>query len=154
VVRITYDESVFSISLVSSDRLLQKDGKIHENFNRWAEDLAASISKSSRASDPLNSDSDGDGLSDGSEIYFHTTDPRAADSDSDELNDGAEINLHGSDPRDQDSDNDGLKDGEEVTAYLTSPLNPDTDGDDFRDGEEVLAGSDPKDSGSTPMAIH
>jgi len=139
VVRITYDESVFSISLVSSDRLLQKDGKIHKSFNRWTEDLAASISKSSRASDPLNSDSDGDGLSDGSEIYFHTTDPRAADSDSDELTDGAEINIHGTDPRDPDSDNDGLKDGEEVTVYLTDPLNRDTDGDGFSDGEEVLA---------------
>jgi hypothetical protein len=139
VVRITYDESVFSISLVSSDRLLQKDGKIHKNFNRWIESLAASISKSSQVSDSLHSDSDGDGLSDGSEINIHKTDPLTTDTDKDGLTDGAEVNLHGSDPLDPDSDNDGLKDGEEVTVYLTNPLNPDTNGDGIRDGVEVLA---------------
>jgi hypothetical protein len=144
VVRITYDESVFSISFVSSERLLQEDGKIHKNFNFWIEDLAASISKSSQVSDSRNSDSDGDGLSDGSEINIHKTDPLTTDSDSDGLTDGAEVNIHGTDPRDQDSDNDGLKDGEEVTVYQTNPLNPDTDGDGIRDGVEVLAGSDPK----------
>jgi hypothetical protein len=144
VVRITYDESVFSILLVSSERLLQKDGKIHKNFNLWVEDLATSISKSSQVSDPRNLDSDGDGLSDGSEINIHKTDPLTTDSDSDGLTDGAEVNIHGTDPRDQDSDNDGLKDGEEVTVYQTNPLNPDTDGDGIRDGVEVLAGSDPK----------
>jgi hypothetical protein len=46
VVRISYDESAFSISLVSSERLLQKNGKIHKNFNQWIENLAAAISKS------------------------------------------------------------------------------------------------------------
>ena len=49
--------------------------------------------------DPYNSDTDGDGLSDGSEVYVHGTDPRKRDTDVDGFTDFEEI-LQGSDPWD------------------------------------------------------
>jgi len=74
---------------------------------------------------PLESDTDGDGMSDGWEVG------------------------HGFDPLDsadagQDTDGDGLSN---LTEYLggTNPVNPDTDGDALPDGWEVLNGLDPLD---------
>ena len=49
--------------------------------------------------DPYNSDTDADGLSDGSEVYVHGTDPRKEDTDLDGTSDFDEI-LIGSDPWD------------------------------------------------------
>ena len=73
-----------------------------------------------------------------------------ADSDGDGLPDWYEL-LIGTDPQNGDTDGDGLSDYDEVFIYHTDPLNPDTDGDGFRDGEEVLFGSDPLNSGDTPL---
>ena len=42
------------------------------------------------------------------------TDPNDSDSDDDGLSDGDEVNIHSTDPNDADSDDDGLSDGEEV----------------------------------------
>jgi predicted lipoprotein with Yx(FWY)xxD motif len=39
----------------------------------------------------LNPDTDGDGLSDGDEVYLHETDPTNPDSDGDGFSDGWEI---------------------------------------------------------------
>jgi MYXO-CTERM domain-containing protein len=76
--------------------------------------------------DPLNPDTDTDGLTDGDEVNTHETDPLDADSDDDGLNDGDEVNTHGTDPLDADSDDGGVIDGEEVSAG-TNPLDPTDD---------------------------
>jgi hypothetical protein len=100
--------------------------------------------------DPLNPDTDGDGIADGDEDIDRDgatnaqevllgTNLRFFDTDRDGILDG-----------DEDNDLDGLRDVDELAAR-TDPLNPDTDGDDFLDGEEVADGSDPKDARSTPL---
>jgi hypothetical protein len=75
------------------------------------------------------------------------SDPLDADTDGDGLNDGAEA-IAGTDPNNPDTDGDGLTDGEEVTGVndpltpanpggmMTDPNNPDTDGDGVTDGDE------------------
>lgn len=89
-------------------------------------------------------DTDGDGLSDTSELYIHNTNPALADTDGDGLDDGDELFVHGTDPLEPDTDGDGLGDGAELGVHSTDPLLPDTDGDGLLDGEEVLTyGSDP-----------
>jgi hypothetical protein len=62
---------------------------------------------------PINTDTDGDGLI-----------------DTDEITRGTNINL-------VDTDSDGLSDGEEVNIWETNPLESDTDGDSYSDGQEV-----------------
>ncbi|WP_372480100.1 VWA domain-containing protein [Halomicrobium sp. HM KBTZ05] len=75
--------------------------------------------------DPLDNDSDEDGLTDAVEVFLTQTDPLAADTDGDGTPDEAE-----------DPDNDGLANGDEV-ANGTRPLVPDSDRDDLLDGEEI-----------------
>jgi len=87
--------------------------------------------------DPLNPDTDGDGLKDGEEILTYKTNPLDPDTDKDGLKDGEEVFTYKTDPNKADTDGDGLKDGEEVLTYKTDPLNVDTDGDGLKDGEEV-----------------
>jgi outer membrane protein OmpA-like peptidoglycan-associated protein len=74
------------------------------------------------------------------------TDPLDMDSDSDGLSDGDEVNEYYTDALNSDTDSDGLSDGEEVNEYGTEPLNPDTDGEGFADGQEIEMGTDPLDS--------
>jgi Bacterial TSP3 repeat len=93
--------------------------------------------------DPLDNDSDDDGLTDGAEVNTHHTDPLDADTDDDGLTDGAEVNTHHSDPLDGDTDDDGLTDGAEVNIHHTSPIDADTDDDLLTDGFEVKYGTDP-----------
>jgi len=95
---------------------------------------------------PTKSDTDGDGLTDGQEVNVTNTDPTNADTDGDGLTDGQEVNTIGTDPLDEDTDGDGLTDGEEVFEHHTDPLEPDTDGDGIDDGDEVDAGTDPLDA--------
>jgi hypothetical protein len=87
--------------------------------------------------DPNNSDSDNDGLSDGDEVNVYGTDPTNFDSDNDGLSDGEEVLIYGTDPTNSDSDNDGLSDGEEVLIYGTDPANLDSDNDGLSDFDEV-----------------
>ncbi|MDG1478496.1 MAG: MYXO-CTERM sorting domain-containing protein [Myxococcota bacterium] len=97
--------------------------------------------------DPLDADTDGDGLSDGDEVNDYTTDPLDSDTDADGLSDGDEVNDHGTDPLDSDTDADGLSDGDEVNDYTTDPLDSDTDADGLSDGDEVNDhGTDPLDT--------
>jgi hypothetical protein len=94
----------------------------------------------------FQTDSDGDGLTDGQEVNTYHTDPLNPDTDGDGLTDGQEVNTYHTDPLNPDTDGDGLTDGQEVNVTHTDPLNPDTDGDGIPDGQDpdslgnVLAG--------------
>ncbi len=87
--------------------------------------------------DPLDEDSDGDGVSDTLEF----------DTDFDGLPDGIEFELKlyrlGGGIFDQDSDADGVSDGTEYYVYGTDPASTDTDGDGYPDGLEIAIGTDP-----------
>ncbi|MCK4615144.1 MAG: hypothetical protein KAU14_10105, partial [Thermoplasmata archaeon] len=90
--------------------------------------------------DPLNNDTDGDGLSDGLEVA-HGTYPLNIDSDHDGLTDYSELVVHGTGPLNRDSDGDMLADGLELglisdadPTTKTDPLDPDTDDDGLYDG--------------------
>jgi len=109
--------------------------------------------------DKNNPDTDGDGLTDGYEVFYLGTDPLKADSDNNGVNDGDEdpdndglSNLKecelGTDPNNSDTDGDGLTDGAEVNIHKTDPLKYDTDEDGISDGDEIALGLDPN-SGST-----
>ncbi len=67
-------------------------------------------------------DGDGDDLSDAREAALGT-DPLNPDSDRDGLSDGAEVDTHGTDPNKADSDDDGFKDAFEIRQG-TDPLDP------------------------------
>ncbi len=68
-------------------------------------------------------DSDGDGLTDWTEVRRTRTNPRKADTDGDGLSDGVEVRRTRTNPRKTDSDGDGASDGEEILAE-TDPWNP------------------------------
>lgn len=96
----------------------------------------------STKTDPLNQDSDTDGLTDESEdtnlngqLDAGETDAALADTDEDGLNDGDEITAQ-TDPRETDTDHDGATDGEEVLTLESNPLVCDTDSDGLGDGLE------------------
>ncbi len=88
--------------------------------------------------DPLNSDTDKDGIPDTYEF----------DTDYDGLPDGIEFMIrlqatYGGGILNPDSDLDGLLDGDEYYIYHTDPRRVDTDGDGYSDGLEVALGLDP-----------
>ncbi|MCE7737100.1 MAG: hypothetical protein GPJ54_19595 [Candidatus Heimdallarchaeota archaeon] len=96
---------------------------------------------------PSNSDTDGDGLSDGVEVHEHGTNPNNVDSDADGLSDFYELER-GYSPTSNDTDNDLMLDGWEDLYNLdpTDARDIDTDIDD--DGLDALgefqAGTNPK----------
>lgn len=93
--------------------------------------------------DPLKTDTDDDRLTDAEEVAKET-DPRKADTDEDGLTEGEEF-AHGTDPFDRDSDKDGLTDGEEVHRWRSDPLRTDSDADGLSDPDEVrVHKSDPR----------
>ena len=92
--------------------------------------------------DPLNPDTDNDGLLDGEEILTHGTLPTNPDTDNDGLTDGEEILLHHTNPLENDTDNDGAPDGVEL-GYGSNPLRFDTDNDGIKDGWEIGHNLDP-----------
>lgn len=93
---------------------------------------------------PANGDADGDRIPNGEEQDYGT-DPLNPDTDGDGLWDGEEVYDEHTDPLNPDSDSDLLNDGKEVKTYDTNPLKPDTDGDTCKDGAEVSQGTDPLD---------
>lgn len=129
-----------------------------ENFGSLAEsgsgdfdgDGLTNLQESHAGTNPIETDSDHDGLSDGDEVNLFATDPVDPDSDDDSLSDGAEVSVYGSDPLDIDSDDDSLRDDEEVLFFLTDPNRPDTDDDGFNDAVEATGGFDPNDDQSIP----
>ncbi|MFO0727445.1 MAG: Ig-like domain-containing protein [Myxococcota bacterium] len=113
--------------------------------------------------DPHNPDTDGDHLSDGVEVNGGLTNPLDDDSDEDGVLDGNEDTNHNgvvdageTDPRAADSDGDGVQDGTEIglsapqgvgtssasfvpdrdPSTTTAPTVADTDGDGLSDGAE------------------
>ncbi|MHA2202006.1 MAG: PKD domain-containing protein, partial [Candidatus Thorarchaeota archaeon] len=125
--------------------------------------------------DPLNADTDGDGLRDGDEdlnqdgsLTSGETNPTIADTDMDGIDDGIELGISGSgtlptsppiitDPLNPDTDGDGLIDGFEDAngdGVHDSLLNetradrPDTDYDRLDDNEEPTYSTDPNDRDS------
>jgi hypothetical protein len=91
------------------------------------------VDEAANNGDPLDPDTDGDGLDDGDEVAFGS-DPGTPDSDGDGLEDDEEW-IAGTDPNDTDSDDDGLSDDAEVGAG-TDPNDEDSDGDTIIDGDE------------------
>ncbi len=121
--------------------------------------------------DPLNADTDGGGVSDGSEDFNlngvvdagetnptlgnGADDASVVDTDGDGLSDGTETFI-GSDPNDADSDDDGLLDGEEPNPGhdtdgdgLINVLDVDSDNDGLFDGTEAGKTCDDPDTDGT-----
>ncbi len=98
----------------------------------------------------LDSDTDGDGLSDYDEVFVYGTDPTRADTDGDGLSDSFELSFQPSslNPLSSDTDGDGLSDASEVNTHGTDPNNPDSDGDMMGDGWEVAHGFNPLTGGA------
>jgi hypothetical protein len=94
-------------------------------------------------SNPQNSDTDGDGLTDGEEVNRYDTNPLSQDTDGDQLSDAAELQARTS-PFRADTDGDGLSDGREVLELGSNPLSRDTDGDGLQDNVEVEIGTNLK----------
>jgi transglutaminase-like putative cysteine protease len=101
------------------------------------------------STNPLDSDTDGDGLNDSYEALTLLTDPTNADTDADGINDGTEINgqygnpAQASDPRNNNTDGDAFDDGDEdqngnglVDANETDPTRREDSGDFDNDGLE------------------
>jgi large repetitive protein len=115
--------------------LLDFDG---DGLEDWAEEEL-------HGTDPSDSDTDDDGLTDGVEINGENpTDPLDSDSDDDGCSDSAEdtdsdgtLDETETNPNDADTDDDGIDDCTEVTGENpTDPLDDDTDDDFLNDGEE------------------
>lgn len=97
-------------------------------------------------------DTDGDGISDASELEGWTvtvqngdtivsttkvtSDPNLSDTDNDGINDLEEQSKN-TDPRQPDTDKDGLDDFQELEVFNSNPTNKDTDKDGLSDGDEV-----------------
>jgi large repetitive protein len=102
--------------------------------------------------DPVDPDTDDDGLPDGWETLVYDTDPFVQDSDGDGLTDGDEHTLRMTlfdclDPNLDDSDKDGVSDGVEVGEGSGSdPCIPDSDGDGMLDVSELFDGTDATDA--------
>ena len=98
-------------------------------------------------------DKDQDGLNNFEE-FRRGTDPEDTDTDGDNLTDGDEVNMHRTNPNERDSDGDGINDDEELSegadGVITDPLLADTDMDGFDDGEEIANNSDPNDPNDPP----
>jgi hypothetical protein len=97
----------------------------------------------------MQADRDGDGLFDDDETGVYGTNPDVFDSDGDGSSDGEEV-YFGTDPLTAggnvaraDSDGDGLYDDDETNIYGTTATAADSDGDGVGDGEEVSQGTDP-----------
>ena len=116
---------------------------------------------SPKKTDPLNDDSDGDGIKDGYEAVLPFLDPLdPSDALEDEDNDGLSNVLEleeGIDPENEDTDGDGLKDGGEYQygldprRALESDRTPDSDGDGMPNGYEADHGLDAFDAADKTM---
>ena len=122
------------------------------------EDSLQDWEEASAGTDPMDDDTDDDGLPDGVELNSENpTDPLDSDSDDDGLFDGTEdadgdgkLDDTESNPNDEDTDNDGLDDGVEVLGENpTNPNDADTDGEGLLDGQEDANKNGALDQGET-----
>lgn len=109
-------------------------------------DLLNSSLEFQYGTDPFNPDTDGDGLTDGEEVFTYGTSPTKVDTDGDLIPDKYELD-NGLDPLDpadglDDEDSDGLTNYEEY-FFGTDPRDPDTDDDGLPDEWEVYHGTNP-----------
>ena len=126
-------------------------------FGDGDQDGLSNIREYDNDTNPLDSDTDNDGMSDGFEVTY-LLDPlnpsdASLDSDGDGLSNVDEY-THQTNPRNSDSDGDGMPDGFEVSNNL-DPLNAadallDADGDGYSNIAEYRAGTDPSDPNSRP----
>jgi len=131
--------SVFGFIMLDDDSIGFQE-ELNEGTNPFQSDtdmdgLTDSEEKKYNTS-PVKPDTDGDGLEDGVEITQYNTSPTDSDTDNDNLSDGREVEI-GTDPTQADTDNDGLNDSIEVNEYNTSPTDSDTDDDNLSDGVEI-----------------
>ena len=106
------------------------DGKIDDSRLYSAALDAEEISENYSFTTVLFSDeidSDKDGLSNAHEWQLGT-DPNNTDTDGDGLTDGDEVDIYGSDPLLTDSDGDGVSDYDEVTFFYSNPSADDITG--------------------------
>ncbi len=105
-------------------------------------DGLSNANEQAAGTDPTLKDTDGDGLSDFSELFPQPgkpqTQPTLADTDGDFLSDGEEVLTYKTNPTLQDTDGDNLPDNLELQVSKTDPLKVDTDGGYADDGQEVL----------------
>ena len=140
----------------------------HERFTNRdeynARDRDGDGNPDGRSTDPLDSDTDNDGLSDGIEVIgwtirvvdlgvrdiFVQSDPGLYDTDRDGLSDSVEYYETFTNTSNIDTDSDGLEDFTEArdgftwngSVYFTNASMFDTDNDGLNDGEEVVNGED------------
>ena len=93
---------------------------------------------------PLDSDADGDGITDDDEVNIYGTDPDNPDTDGDGMSDGDELTYWGTD-WDTDYDGDGA-------TYANNLLDPDADNDGSLDGFEIGCGTDPANASDYPAS--
>lgn len=78
--------------------------------------------------------------------YWYWCDPHNPDTDGDGLTDGDEVWVYGTSPFWKDSDDDGLSDYDEIIIHQTLPWVVDTDEDGVSDADEVRDNTDPNDA--------
>ncbi len=162
------------VNVNKTNPLIKSDDQIDPNKDSDGDGLS-DIVESTAGTNPMDPDTDKDGLKDGPEVLTHKTDPKKPDSDGGGVNDGTEVQkgtdpnnpkddlsdpygdndkdglnnqlekLMGTDPNNPDSDGDGLSDGAESNTYKTDPKKPDTDSGGIDDGVEVARGTNPLD---------
>jgi hypothetical protein len=118
---------------------------IDPEFSDIDDDAATDAVELAIGTDPLNFDTDGDGMQDGDEIFEYFTDPFDPDTDDDGITDLVEVSIWGTDPTLEDTDGDQIPDGFEVFVFGSDPFLVDTDGGGIDDGTEFLNGLDPND---------
>ncbi len=117
------------------DRILDYDFDNLTNFEEYQENT-----------NPFQSDSDSDALSDYDELKVHLTNPNSDDSDLDELDDFTEIVILGTNPLSNDTDLDQLPDSWEVSMGLDPLIDDasgDADSDEITNLQEYQYGSNP-----------
>jgi len=109
--------------------------------------------------DPLNPDTDGDGIFDGTESGLREPEGNDTNMSAGYFIPDADPSTT-TDPTNPDTDSDGLRDGEEdankngaVDQGESDPSDPDTDKDGYNDGMEVTLQTDPLNHDDTPPDI-
>lgn len=147
------DEGVDDDTPPDDDPYDYGDGSDADREADWDGDGLNNETEASYLTDPHDSDTDNDGLTDGEEVLIYSTDARDADDDDDGLDDSDEV-RYGANPHQQNSDDDGIDDGDEVHIYHTNPVEMDSDDDGLEDGYEVSIGTNPADNDSDNDGIN